>query len=280
MSEERHIRSCPFPAAPFLAKSAFQTWIQLRWKQKRLFLVWSIYKGSFRRTQSWHFTIHIPVICHTIASWHSYGLIMTFECIKNTSGKANNFKNQILPMWSYNVNCWAGSTSAAFLSAIASASPAAKVEDKTNIQGSGFLLVTSSRSWQHHACRKWCYWFSCVPLFLQKPWSPSNTNSLCLTERVCAFLRANGKDSVYNRYERKEYCRIVRAFGSFYSKFLIYSTFAEREALTLPAPRGNRHQQRTHSPLLCSLHKKRSQSHRLQLICKSCFTLWLQPYIY
>lgn len=135
MSEERHIRSCLFPAAPLLAKSAFQTWIQLRWKQKSLFLVWSIYKGSFRRTQSWHFTIHIPVIRHTIASWHSYGLIMTFECIKNTSGKANNFKNQILPMWSYNVNCWAGSTSAAFLSAIASASPAAKVEDKTNIQG-------------------------------------------------------------------------------------------------------------------------------------------------
>jgi len=60
---------------------------------------------------------------------------MTFQCIKNTSGKANNFKKQILSMWSYNINCWAGYTSAAFLSVIASASPAIRVEEKTNIQG-------------------------------------------------------------------------------------------------------------------------------------------------
>lgn len=38
-------------------------------------------------------------------------------------------------MWSCNSNCWAAPTSAAFLSAIASASPAVKAEDKTNTQG-------------------------------------------------------------------------------------------------------------------------------------------------
>lgn len=45
LSEGRHV-----PSAPALAKSTFQTSSPLRWKQKRIFLVSTVYKVSFRST--------------------------------------------------------------------------------------------------------------------------------------------------------------------------------------------------------------------------------------
>lgn len=72
---------------------------------------------------------HPSLLYNSFLAWLC--LIMTFQCIKNALGKANNFKKQILAMWSYNINCWDGFS--AFLSAIAA--PAIKVEDKTNILG-------------------------------------------------------------------------------------------------------------------------------------------------
>lgn len=130
-----------------IANSMFQTCMQLRQKQKRvIFRYEGSAKGVSCTKYSRRFTTHIPA-CFTTASWNSYALITTFQCIKNTLGKANNFKkNKFSPTWSYNINCWAVYMSAAFLSAIAITSPAVKVRDKTNIQGFWLPPASSSRS--------------------------------------------------------------------------------------------------------------------------------------
>lgn len=156
---------------------------------------------------------------------------MTFQCIKNTLGKANNFKNQILPMWSYNINCWVGSMPAAFFSAVVSA--AVKVKDKN--QQAGALGATRIHT-------------TLLLIFLHPTFPTETSRFLCPTEHVCAFLHA----FVCNRYEINEYCRVVMGFGSFYSQFGICCVFAA----ALPAPRGDEPQPGTGSPSLCSLPPK------------------------
>lgn len=93
-SQEHLVGPSPLPAALVPAQGTSPTRTQLRWKQKQLCVVRSIYRGRFHRTQPGHRPVLTPV-CVTAASGCSYTLTVTSQRVKSISGKVNNFKHPI-----------------------------------------------------------------------------------------------------------------------------------------------------------------------------------------